>query len=264
MKNHADVFSLKGKNIWVVGGLGLLGLPAAKALATCGGRVIILDIDAQKAKTALSWAKKNKYRLYYEHFDACDLNAFEPTMQRLAEKYGPMHVLVNISNPRSRDWTQSLEKMTVSYLRENMDKHLNSYLWISRCTALWMRKTRVKGSIINFGSIYGVVANDLTIYEGTPMSGEMTYCAIKGGIVNLTRYLASYFGRDGIRANCICPGGIFEDQHPAFIKNYEHKTPLKRMGVPQDIAGAVVFLASDASSYITGSTLMVDGGWTAV
>ena len=264
MKNYTDVFLLKGKNVFMVGGLGLLGLAAAKAMAACGAKVIILDINAGKAKAALSWAKKNKYRLFYEYFDVCDLNTCESSLQHLVKKYGPMHVLVNSSFPHGKNWSQPIEKTTVPALRENMDKHLNSYLWIARSAALLMRKTKVKGSIINFGSTYGVVANDFTIYEGTPMSGELMYSAIKGGIVNLTRYLASYFGRDNIRANCICPGGIFENQNPIFVKNYERKTPLKRMGNPQDIASAVVFLAGDASSYITGTTFMVDGGWTAI
>lgn len=264
MKNTTDVFSLKAKNVFVVGGLGLLGLASAKAMAASGAKVVILDIDSNKAKSLVNWAKKNKYRLFYEYFDACDLNTCEASLKRFVKKYGPLHVLVNVSYPRSQDWARPLEKMTVSYLRENMDKHLNSYLWIGRAAALLMQKAKVKGSIINFGSTYGVVANDLTIYEGSPMSGEITYCAIKGGVVNLTRYLASYFGKYNIRANCLCPGGIFDHQNPIFVKNYERRTLLKRMGHPQDIANAVVFLASDASSYITGATLMVDGGWTAI
>ncbi len=92
----------------------------------------------------------------------------------------------------------------------------------------------------------------------------MTYSAIKGGIINLTRYLASYFGKYNIRVNNICPGGIFDNQDKDFVKNYSKKTPLKRMGQPEEIAPAVLFLASEASSYVTGITLMVDGGWTAI
>ncbi|MDE2223583.1 MAG: SDR family oxidoreductase [Candidatus Omnitrophica bacterium] len=264
MKNHDGMFSLKGKNVFVVGGLGLLGLAVSQTAAANGAKVVVLDVDSDKSKAVLRWAGKHKYRLYYEYFDAADLEACEFSLKRLVKKYGPMHALVNASYPRSRDWARPLEKMTVAYLRENVDKHLNSYLWLGRCAALLMQKAKVKGSIINFGSIYGVVANDLSVYEGTPMSGELTYCAIKGGVVNLTRYLASYFGKDGIRANCICPGGIFDRQNPRFVKNYERKTPLKRMGIPQDVANAAVFLAGDASSYITGEALMVDGGWTAV
>jgi len=92
----------------------------------------------------------------------------------------------------------------------------------------------------------------------------MAYSIIKGGIVNFTRYLSSYFGKYNIRVNSICPGGIFDNQDPIFVENYEKKVPLNRMGKPEEIASVVLFLASDASSYITGATIMVDGGWTAI
>ena len=125
-------------------------------------------------------------------------------------------------------------------------------------------KEQQSGSIINLGSIYGVLGSDFTIYDGTKMTMPMAYSAIKGGIVNLTRYLASYFGKHNVRVNNICPGGIFDSQEPIFVRNYEHRVPLKRMGRPEEIASAVLFLASDAASYITGATIMVDGGWTAI
>ena len=127
-----------------------------------------------------------------------------------------------------------------------------------------MEKKKIRGSIINLGSIYGIQANDFTIYEGTNMGASMEYAAIKGGIINGTRYLASFFGKYGIRVNTICPGGIFDYQNKIFVKNYNHKVPLRRMGNPEDVATSALFLLSDASSYITGVTLMVDGGWTIV
>jgi len=265
MKNYKDVFSLKGKNVFVLGGLGLLGIAISKAVAALGARVVIMDINEHKSKSILTWAKKNKHRLFFEYFDATDLNAAENSLKRLIKSHGPMHVFINVSYPRTPDWGQTLDKMTPAYLKANVDLHMNSYVWISRIAAFLMQKDKVDGSIINFGSIYGVVANDLTIYEGTEMSGEGAYCAIKGGIINFTRFLASYFGKYNIRANCICPGGILEKFHnPIFVKNYENKVPLKRMGTVEDIANAVIFLASEASSYVTGATLMVDGGWTAI
>ena len=125
-------------------------------------------------------------------------------------------------------------------------------------------KNHKKGSLINFGSTYGVRGNDFNIYSGTDMTSPIAYSAIKGGIINLTRYLASYFGVDNIRINNVCPGGIIDGQDPQFVKNYSKRVPLKRMGKPDEIASTVLFLASDAASYITGATIMVDGGWTAI
>ena len=127
------------------------------------------------------------------------------------------------------------------------------------------------GSIIQFGSTYGVLGQDLTVYKGTDMSENMTYAAIKGGITNLTRLMASYFGKYNVRVNTICPGGISghvagksDSQNPIFLENYCNKVPLKRMGKPEEIASVVLFLSSEASAYMIGTTIMVDGGWSAV
>ena len=120
------------------------------------------------------------------------------------------------------------------------------------------------GSIINIASIYGVVGPDFTVYDETSMTMPAGYSAIKGGLINLTRYMASYFGSNNIRVNCVSPGGIFDNQDINFVKNYEKKVPLGRMGLPEDIAPSVAFLLSDDSKYITGQNLIIDGGWTIV
>ncbi len=264
MKSYDHLFNLNNKKVYVVGGAGLLGSETCKVLASRGATVIALDVNDRRGKVLEKWATSNKVKISYVYFDVTDLERTSELIGQLFKKYGLADVWINASYPRSRDWAKPVEDMTLSYLRENVEKHLNTYLWTSREVALRMKAARKRGSIIHFGSIYGVVANDLSVYEGTAMTGELTYCAIKGGIANMTRYMASHFGGDGIRVNCVCPGGIFDHQNPKFVKNYERKTPLKRMGTAVDIAGAVVFLASDAAQYVTGSVLMVDGGWTAV
>jgi len=123
---------------------------------------------------------------------------------------------------------------------------------------------RGRGSIINISSIYGMVANDPSLYEGTGMKQPPDYTFIKAGMINFTRYLANYYGKRGVRANCICPGGYFNEQPESFLRNYNKRCPLGRMLNDEDIKGAIVFLASDASEYITGAALMVDGGWTSL
>ena len=121
-----------------------------------------------------------------------------------------------------------------------------------------------KGSIINISSIYGVVANDPTIYVGTDMKQPPDYTYVKGGMINFTRYIANYFGKQGVRANCICPGGYMAEQISPFYENYTERCPMGRLLDNEDIKGAVVYLASDASVYVTGTELMVDGGWTSL
>ena len=109
-----------------------------------------------------------------------------------------------------------------------------------------------------------MVGNDLSIYENTNINPVAPYSAIKGGIVNLTRYLAAFYGSEEIRVNVVSPGGIFNNEHPTFVENYEKKVPLKRMGQPEDIAPTVSFLLSKEAAYITGQNIMVDGGWTCI
>jgi NAD(P)-dependent dehydrogenase (short-subunit alcohol dehydrogenase family) len=117
---------------------------------------------------------------------------------------------------------------------------------------------------VNISSIYGSVGPDFTVYDGTEMTMPAAYAAIKGGVVNLTRYLAAYYGPYGVRINCVSPGGIFDQQPQSFVSAYEKKVPMRRMGIPEDIAAPVAFLLSDEAAYITGHNLMVDGGWTAI
>ncbi|MDO8580732.1 MAG: SDR family oxidoreductase [Candidatus Omnitrophota bacterium] len=264
MKQYLDKFSLDNKVVFVLGGAGLIGEEIVQAVASAGATLILLDVNSKKAKAIVEDINASGQKAVFEYFNAMDLEKSEKQLEKIWKQYGPADVWVNASYPRTADWPQSLEKMNLRYLRKNVDAHLNSCLWLSRKIALLMKKSEVQGSIIHLGSIYGVQANDLTIYEGTKMSGEISYSAIKGGIVNFTRYLASYFGPNGIRANCVCPGGVFDHQDKQFVRHYEHKVPLKRMAKAEEIASAVLFLACEASSYVTGTTLMVDGGWTIV
>ena len=124
-------------------------------------------------------------------------------------------------------------------------------------------KKRGTGVLLNIGSHYGVLGPNFSVYEGTQMTMPAAYSLIKGGIVNFSKYLATYYAQYNIRVNAICPGGIFNNQDPKFIEKYVKLTPMGRMASPEDIAGPVLFLCSDAASYITGQAIMVDGGWSA-
>ena len=177
---------------------------------------------------------------------------------------GKIDVMVNMAYPRTDDWLDKLEDVKIESWQKNVDIQMNSYCLLTREVAELMKENSIKGSIINCGSTYGVVGPDFNIYEGTELTSPAAYAAIKGGVINFSRYAASYYGKYGIRINCLCPGGIFNNQNETFVKNYEKKTPLRRMGKPDDIAPAVLFLASDAASYVTGAIIMIDGGWTCI
>ena len=212
------------------------------------------------------------FDISFNLFDCADLEQVESKISTVFSEYGYPDIFINCSYPRNKDWEKSsFEYITFESFRQNVDIHMNSYAWLARLAAEAMIKKNKGGSIIQLGSIYGIVGQDLTIYEGTDMNINMTYSTIKGGIISLTRLMASYYGQYNIRVNALCPGGLEghvagknDKQKPVFVKQYCNRTPLKRMGRAEEIASTALFLASDASSYITGATIMVDGGWTAV
>ncbi len=265
MIDYTNKFKVTNKVACIVGGLGLIGKEIVKALSSAGAQTIILDITKEKGIDFENYIKEQGYKASYEKFDCSDLENMDTNFSALLDKYGPFEIFVNCYYPRTEDWAQnSFSNISLKSYRKNVDIHMNSYAWLAKLAADSMKLKGKGGSIIQLGSIYGVVGQDLTIYENTDMTENMTYAAIKGGIANLSRLMASYYGEFNIRVNTLCPGGIFDNQNPTFVRNYSHKTPLKRMGKPEEIASVVLFLASEAASYITGSTIMVDGGWTAI
>ena len=251
---------LKNKNVYILGGFGLIGSEVVKDILSVGAKVIILDIKKGKMK-------KN---VKYERFDCSKLNTLEKHFNKIVKKFECPDIFINCSYPKTNDWNQSsFSNITLKRMTKNIEIHLNSYAWLSKIVATKMVKNNIKGSIINMNSIYGLLGQDMTIYEKTSIKDNMPYSIIKGGLVNLTRQMASYYGRFGIRINSICSGGVYSKQDQnfrikKFIKNYKKKVPLKRLAEPEEIANVITFVATDASSYITGSNIIVDGGWTIV
>ena len=184
-------------------------------------------------------------------------------MTDIVKRQGRIDVWINNAYPRTSDWHLPFDKIPFASWQKNINDHLNGYCWCAREVAEEM-KSHGSGSIINIASIYGIVGPDFSIYEGTQMTMPAAYAAIKGGIVQFTRYLASWYGSSGVRVNTISPGGIEADQPKSFKEKYIARTPLRRMGTPEDISGAALFLASDASSYMTGHNLVIDGGWSII
>ena len=259
MNGYLDLFKNKNKTAFVIGGYGRIGKEICKALLSSGCKVIILDIK----KKNFFLIKKNLYNAYY---DCSKLEKLKENILNIVKKFGTPDILVNCSYPQSKDWSHnSFKKISKKSYDENIESHLNSFVWSAKYIADLMVKKKIKGSIIHLSSIYGVVAQDQQVYKGTKMTESMTYAIIKGAINNHSRQMASYYGKFGIRSNTLCPGGIqTSDHNPKFIANYKNKVPLNRFCKASDVASATLFLSSEASSYITGSTIMVDGGWTII
>lgn len=186
-------------------------------------------------------------------------------VQFAMKKFGRIDGLVNLAYPRTSDWGNRFEDISYEAWCKNVDMQLNAVFYLCQQVLKIMKKQR-SGSIVNTGSIYGVVGNDFTLYEEYNGTSPAAYSAIKGGLINFSKYLASYYGKYNLRVNCVSPGGVLDEknQHLSFIQRYSEKSPLKRLGNPEEMAGPVLFLLSSDSSFITGHNLLVDGGWTAI
>lgn len=241
---------LKNKVIVVTGGNGLLGSAMIKDIRKKGGVGISADL-----------ATENRNDNVY--CDITSLDSIRETVEFVIEKYGRIDGWVNNAYPRTPDWGDDFLDIKEESLNKNIRWQLNSYIICCQEVIKEMLKNN-SGSIVNVASIYGVVGNDFTIYEDTNLNPPAAYSAIKGGLINFTRYLASKYGKNGIRVNTVSPGGIFDSQPKKFVEAYEKKVPLKKMGNPQDIAPSVSFLLSEEARYITGHNLIIDGGWTAI
>ena len=254
-----DRFHLRGKTAVVAGGGGLIGRSLGKGLGDHGATVVVADVDETVGNEVADFIGENASFRQTDITDETDVDALVETV---TGDFGSLDIFVNTAYPRNENYGQSYEEMTIQDWRENLDLNLNSYFAAAHRASLAMKEQETGGSIVNLGSIYGVQAPDFTLYEGTDITSPVEYAAIKGGVLNLTRYMASYLGDDGVRVNAVSPGGVVDQQSATFVEQYEARTPLGRMAEPEDIVGAVVFLASDASSYVTGQNLVVDGGWT--
>jgi len=258
--NYLSQFKLEKKRILVLGGNGLIGSELVAALNQTKSKILVLDL------------KKNnlKKNIKFNYFDLSDKNYLKK-FNFILKKFNP-NIFINCSYPYNDQWNKNnFSEVDLYNLRENIELNLISYSMLANESAKFFKSKKITGNIIQFGSIYGSVGQDLSIYKNTKMRESMTYSIIKGGLHNLTRQMASYYGKNNIRVNTIAPGGIEghiagskDKQNSQFKKNYSSKTPLGRLAKPEDIPGLVIFLCSNLSSYLTGSIIFVDGGWTAI
>lgn len=243
--------SFKDKIIVVTGSEGLIGKAICQDLESKGATVIRVDISLKTAP------EKGHFNI-----DITSEESVRTGLQLILQTKPKIDGLVNNAYPRTSDWGNKMEDIPYNSWRQNVDMQMNSVFLLSQQIAEHF-KDNGGGNIVNIASIYGVVGPSFEVYDGTEMTMPAAYSAIKGGIINMSKYMATYLGKDGVRVNVVSPGGIFDHQKESFVKSYEKLVPLGRMGNPEDIAPAVSFLLSDEAKYITGQNLIVDGGWTA-
>ena len=243
---------LKNKVIVITGASGLIGKEIFSDIKKKGGISINADINVE--------TNLNNGLL---KMDITDEKSIQNGIKLVLQHFNRIDGWVNNAYPRTKDWGTKFENINLKSWRKNVDMQLNSY-FVCCQKILDVMAEQKSGVIINIASIYGVVGNDFSLYEDYDGTSPAAYSAIKGGVINFTRYLASYYGKKGIRVNCVSPGGILDNQPKSFISKYNSKVPLGRMGNPEDIAPSVSFLLSDEARYITGQNLIVDGGWTSI
>ena len=258
-------FSLKGSVAIVTGGAGNLGPHFTQALAEAGATVVLADLPSQKSrgeKAAREISLRTGGEVLFCPLNVVNEKSVKALMRGVVQRFKKIDVLVNAAMGTGKNFYASIEKYTQKDFEEVLNVNVTGTFLCSRAVAGVMKRNK-SGSIINIASIYGVVAADPGIYGKSGIHSPASYAASKGAIVNLTRYMAVHWAKDKIRVNAISPGGVFNDQPQEFVRNYSKRTPLGRMAQKADLKGAVVFLASPASGYVTGHNLLVDGGWTA-
>ncbi|MDD5292491.1 MAG: oxidoreductase [Candidatus Omnitrophica bacterium] len=260
---YDNIFNLQGKVAVVAGGAGLIGKELVRGLAEMGAMVILADIDAEKGNIYVKRLTSLNLKASFKYLDITKEKSVINLINYIGKEYGRIDAWINCVYPKTKDWGVKFEYVSVKSWKKNVDMHLTGFFISCQKIAEYMKKQK-RGSIINMASIYGMVGPDFSIYKDTKMTTPAAYSAIKGGIITFTKYLASYYGKYNVRVNCISPGGIYDRQPVKFVQNYNRKVPLKRMADKEDVVGAAIYLASDASRYVTGHNLVVDGGWTIV
>ncbi|GAA2488348.1 SDR family oxidoreductase [Terrabacter carboxydivorans] len=253
---------LAGRTAVVTGGAGPLGRVLGDALATAGARVVVVDLD-EAACAAAADALPGSGHV------ALGANLLEPQgISHVVDEVtalGACDVLVNnaafTGTSGVPGYAVPFEEQTDDAFAMALALNLTAPFSLTRRLAPLLR-TGGHGSVVNVSSIYGLVGPNMGLYEGTRMGNPAAYAASKGGIAQLTRYLSTVLAPE-VRVNAFAPGGIARGQDEAFVERYERLTPLARMGTEDDFRGVVTWLASDASAYVTGQVVAVDGGWTA-
>jgi NAD(P)-dependent dehydrogenase (short-subunit alcohol dehydrogenase family) len=259
---------LAGKVVLVTGGAGVLGSAFCRAFVEQGSKVIITDVDLPAATTQAN--QLPTHDVLPLHMDVSQPDSVNDAFQKMTSRYQTIDIVINNAATKTahlQEFFADDVDFSPTTWREVMSTNLDGMFFVAQAAGRHMLTQR-RGSIVQIASIYGIVGPDQRIYAGSnylghQISSPAVYSASKAGVLGLTRHLATAWADRGVRVNSVTPGGVESGQNNTFTEKYSHRVPLQRMATPNDILGAVLFLASDSSSYITGHNLVVDGGLTA-
>jgi len=256
-------YNLSDKTIVVTGGAGLLGRAFIKSICDTGATAVIAEYKlsiAQQAQDELQQEMPDA-NIKSVEMDITSKSSIEIAIEALVKDKGTIDALVNNAYPRNQAYGQSFFEVEYADFCENIGMNLGGYFLTSQQFANYF-KTQQSGNIINISSIYGVIAPKFEVYDNTEMTMPVEYAAIKAGLIHLTKYMCKYFKGTGIRVNTLSPGGILDNQNPNFIAAYNKFCSNKGMLNKEDLTGALLFLLSDASQFISGQNIIVDDGFT--
>jgi len=271
-------FDLNGKVSLITGGAGLLGVQYAEALAEAGSNIVLVDLNLKGCvEKTREIEKRYSIEVLPLKANISDQGSVREMVKKAVKRFGRIDILINnaaftakFGSKKTKGYFSPVEEYPLNLWNEAISVNLTGMFLCSQEVGKQMVRQK-SGVIINISSIYGLVGPDHRIYEGIKnpynlqkgMNTPLVYSATKGAVLSMTRYLATYWAKKNIRVNCLTLGGVFEGHENRFVKNYSYRTPLGRMARKEETKGAILFLASDASSYMTGANLVLDGGWTA-
>jgi NAD(P)-dependent dehydrogenase (short-subunit alcohol dehydrogenase family) len=256
---YDQLFDIKDRVTVLTGARGLIGKKLAQSLEERGAKLVLVDV----AGTQPGVSKESKTNKLEVTCDVSDAAAVTSLLEVVLDHYQRVDVLINSHHYKPQGFTSAQAE---SFPEDLWDAIMNINL---KGTFLTCREfgramlTQGKGSIVNIASTYGVVSSNPDLYRGNSLGNPVAYTASKGGVIMLTKYLGAHWAARGVRVNCVTPHGVWNNQEPGFVERFSEKSPMKRLMMVDEVVGAVLFLASDASSYATGSNVLIEGGWTA-
>jgi len=270
-RNAINLFSVKDKVIAIIGATGVLGTQYVKYLSSLGASIVIGDVELGRCVELSKKINALGYETYPLEIDNTDEASIINFFSEIKSRFGKLDVLINNAQVKPDGFYAPFENYSKETLNEVVDGNLIGVTLACR-EACKIFLGQVAGVIINIASVYGITAADQRIYGGVEniyfpgekFSSPVSYAISKAGIVQLTKYLASYYREKNIRVNCLTPGGVFDDHDDDFEKQYSYRTTVGRMADKNEYNGAILFLCSEASNYMSGANLIVDGGWTAI
>lgn len=266
MRTINQLQDMSGRTVIITGGNGYIGQAFAEALSEVGANIALVDLHNSKMEiSANTLSKTYSNKVKYYTYDLSKTNELYKIAETVYSDFGDISVLINaagfVQTDGLKGWTVPFEEQTAEAWNQALAVNLTAPFFLTQACAKYLKKSG-HGSVINITSLYSFLGPDMSIYKGTTMGNAGGYAASKGGLLQITRWLATVLSPD-IRVNCVSPGGVWRNQPDSFVKAFEKKTPLGRMQREEDLKGVIVYLASDMSEYVTGQHIPVEGGWSA-